>query len=388
MQNEKRLSKLNDKLLEYQKTKDFLASTLKHDFINSIEGDIKFLANLMLDSIQKARTASDMEKSSLFDSLNSLEGTVREISQSGTLPCTDLKNVRRQVSNLLSRTSDWNGLTEVHEGAKILTKRMIFLLDQLISLIREIGALNEPNFKKIAFHDFQKEYRQNYEKIYEEQALKNGIRLEWNLDVQVNIRFDSNHLTRIWNNLISNAIKYSPNGGTVSIKSRMMGTLLEIAVSDNGIGILKEDIVNVFKSGFRSRNAEDSGIPGTGTGLGYVSYILERCGGTISLESPGRDGASSTFALCLPIYKKDSKETTSRKGRILVLGQNNTMRDIAEKIRMMSGRTVERFEIVNMENEELAGITETMKNFGTLLYRGNNEDKMAVCNWDCFQKSF
>ena len=97
---------------------------------------------------------------------------------------------------------------------------------------------------------------------------------------------------------MSNAIKYTPNGGGVSITMTRSNETATIAVSDTGIGIPTDEQDQVFGRFFRTTNARVSGIEGTGLGLAITRGIVEAHGGTISFDSI--EGAGSTFRITLP----------------------------------------------------------------------------------------
>lgn len=99
-------------------------------------------------------------------------------------------------------------------------------------------------------------------------------------------------------NLVSNAIKYSPDGGRVSISAQAGNDWVQLCVSDTGMGMSSEDTSQVFRRFFRTEAARDAAIPGAGLGLSITKMIVERHGGTITCVS-GR-GEGSTFTLTLP----------------------------------------------------------------------------------------
>ncbi|TLM74702.1 cell wall metabolism sensor histidine kinase WalK [Pseudarthrobacter sp. NamB4] len=99
-------------------------------------------------------------------------------------------------------------------------------------------------------------------------------------------------------NLVSNAIKYSPDGGKVSISARSSKDWVQLSVSDTGMGMSREDTTRVFKRFFRTESARNAAIAGAGLGLSITKMIVEGHGGTITCESG--QGEGSTFTLTLP----------------------------------------------------------------------------------------
>jgi signal transduction histidine kinase len=109
---------------------------------------------------------------------------------------------------------------------------------------------------------------------------------------------DADELDRLCANLVSNAIKYTPDGRTVTIKLTRDGDQVELCCSDEGIGISAQDQEKLFEEFFRSTNPAAIALPGTGLGLAIVKRIVERHDGRIEVES--ELGKGSTFRVRLP----------------------------------------------------------------------------------------
>jgi signal transduction histidine kinase len=113
-----------------------------------------------------------------------------------------------------------------------------------------------------------------------------------------NLIADPEKLRQILTNLVSNAIKYSPNGGRVGVTARLDGDRVNLAVSDEGVGIPPGYRERIFDRFQRVESAETRGIRGTGLGLYIVRHLVELHGGTIEVES--EPGQGSTFRVSLP----------------------------------------------------------------------------------------
>jgi signal transduction histidine kinase len=111
------------------------------------------------------------------------------------------------------------------------------------------------------------------------------------------VRCDPVRLGQVLNNLISNAIKYSPRGGEVVIRLRQRPGQAVIEVSDTGMGIAPQDLPHIFEP-FRRSGLGRREIPGIGLGLNVVKRIVEAHGGLIDVIS--RVGKGSTFIVCIP----------------------------------------------------------------------------------------
>jgi signal transduction histidine kinase len=110
-------------------------------------------------------------------------------------------------------------------------------------------------------------------------------------------------------NLLTNAIKYSPEGAGIRVTAESSGGHLRIAVHDEGMGIEEKDIARLGTRFFRTRRAEESGIQGTGIGLSIVQEIVARHGGRLEVAS--RIGEGSCFTIVVPV-PVDSEVTTPR----------------------------------------------------------------------------
>lgn len=127
-------------------------------------------------------------------------------------------------------------------------------------------------------------------------------RLETTFDVprrEVIVPGDSAHLERLLFNLLSNALKFTEDGGSVRCSLRLSGDEAVLEVSDTGIGIPLEEQEQLFTRFFRSSTAQALAIPGTGMGLAIVASIVHRHGGTVGLAST--EGQGTTVSVRLPI---------------------------------------------------------------------------------------
>lgn len=105
-------------------------------------------------------------------------------------------------------------------------------------------------------------------------------------------------LDQVVGNLVSNAVKYTPPGGTVAVTAGRRGEVVVLEVSDDGLGISEEDQVGLFRAFFRTTNPDALREPGTGLGLAIVASILERHQGGVRVRS--RLGEGTTFTVTLP----------------------------------------------------------------------------------------
>ena len=131
---------------------------------------------------------------------------------------------------------------------------------------------------------------------------RHALQLDTSLDKVVGV-WDLPRLERVFNNLLGNAIKYSPEGGVICVQVHSEGGLTGerwavVRVTDQGEGIPEVDLPHIFERFRRGANVEGR-IPGTGIGLAGARRILEQHGGGIGVES--RVGRGTTFTIRLPI---------------------------------------------------------------------------------------
>jgi len=113
------------------------------------------------------------------------------------------------------------------------------------------------------------------------------------------ISADPKHIKQLWTNLVSNAIKYTPEGGAVSVTMEVQDGQVVTSVSDTGIGISPEELPHIFEEFYRTKAAKTHSEMGTGLGLSLVKRIIETYHGHIDIQSTV--GKGSTFTVTLPV---------------------------------------------------------------------------------------
>jgi len=133
---------------------------------------------------------------------------------------------------------------------------------------------------------------------FTEQAFKEGILLDGSVEKGVDpVIMDAQLIGRVLTNLTSNAIRYTPPGGTVSIHAKKAGSRIHVEVVDNGDGIKAEDIPFVFERFFRGEKSRSRRTGGTGLGLAISRGIVEAHGGQIRVESTEGVGTRMIFTI-------------------------------------------------------------------------------------------
>lgn len=180
-----------------------------------------------------------------------------------------IKRIKDAVHNMKNILEDFLSLGKLEEGS--VQARPEFMNDQ--DLVADVGH---------TISDMQV-------------LVKAGQKIHFEEDVHGEIFTDPFLLRNILVNLISNAIKFSPEGVIITIEMKVIDNDLIVSVSDKGIGISKEDQQHLFERFFRAKNATN--IQGTGLGLHIVAKYLELLNGNISLHSELGEGTTCIVTL-------------------------------------------------------------------------------------------
>ena len=134
--------------------------------------------------------------------------------------------------------------------------------------------------------------------LIRERATRHGIALTMEVAPEVGAwRADERKFKQILLNLLSNAVKFTPDSGKVTVRARKDGELLEVAVTDTGIGIAAEDHAAVFEEFRQVGRHYTNKNEGTGLGLALTKRFVELHGGRLWLESEPGKGSTFTFTI-------------------------------------------------------------------------------------------
>jgi signal transduction histidine kinase len=137
--------------------------------------------------------------------------------------------------------------------------------------------------------------------LVRERASRRGLTLRRTIDQDVGvIRADARKLKQVLLNLLSNAIKFTPEGGRIDVRAAMNGAVVEVSVTDTGVGIAPADQETVFEE-FRQVGTADKKVEGTGLGLGLSRKFVQLHGGKLWVQSEA--GRGSTFRFTLPLQR-------------------------------------------------------------------------------------
>ena len=174
--------------------------------------------------------------------------------------------------------------------------RMTKIVQDLLDLSKFDSGSWALNFERF---DLERSVRDVYAAVALD-AKKRGhivnLELEWRMPYVVG---DRSRIEQVLMNILSNAVKYTPEGGTIEISSGALDGQVWIRVQDSGIGIPEADLPRVFDRFYRVDKARSRASGGTGLGLSIAHEIVERHGGKMVIES--REGEGTTVTVYLPV---------------------------------------------------------------------------------------
>ncbi|MDL2212760.1 HAMP domain-containing histidine kinase [Bacteroides sp. OttesenSCG-928-E20] len=171
-------------------------------------------------------------------------------------------------------------------------------LQRLSGLVEQILSISMEQRKTFRLKAEEVEVATLVHSLVELHALKAGEQVRFVVEIEpkdVTLFTDRTHFSNIISNLIDNAVKYSPESTTITIKSRIKENKLEISVADKGIGISGDKQKHIFDKFYRVPQGNLHNVKGYGLGLYYVKNMMDKLGGTIHLHS--EPGKGSVFTL-------------------------------------------------------------------------------------------
>lgn len=184
------------------------------------------------------------------------------------------------------------------------TERMIRLVNDLLKLSRMDGGREQLEKSFVNFTDFFNHIIDRFEMMKKETIMfKRHIPRE-----PVIIEIDEDKVMQVLDNIISNANKYSPDGGRISFYLKKFEDEIEVSIADEGLGVPDEDLANVFDRFFRVDKARSREMGGTGLGLAIAREVIEAHGGRIWAERNKNKGTIIKFTLPYSALPEDDWE--------------------------------------------------------------------------------
>ena len=189
--------------------------------------------------------------------------------------------------------------------AKRNMKRLDYLINDLLDLSKLEAKKMQMKFELSSIEEVINDTCQTFKTWAETKGIAILKKIQSGLP---RINFDQERIIQVLNNIVGNAIKFTPNNGSVTIEVKLQNNkkVVEISVSDTGIGIAKEDIPKLFSKFQQVGNKNPSDISGTGLGLAIAKEIVKLHKGDIWVESEKDKGAKFTFTLPLTINQPNT----------------------------------------------------------------------------------
>ena len=185
------------------------------------------------------------------------------------------------------------------------TNRMMRMISDLLALSRIDNKSTQLNVEMTNFTAFMTYILNRFGQIKSQETIP-GKSYEVIRDYPVNsiwVEIDTDKMTQVIDNILNNAIKYSPDGGKITVSMKTTDTQLIVSISDQGLGIPKKDLPLIFDRFYRVDKARSRAQGGTGLGLSIAKEIVKQHNGFIWAKS--EYGKGSTFTIVLP-YDQDA----------------------------------------------------------------------------------
>lgn len=203
--------------------------------------------------------------------------------------------------------------------------RLLTLVTQLLDISKVKSVIGEPNWQ----HGNICAQVAMLLETYIDYAANRGVTLKYHYDKAIEMDFVPDYVNKVMSNLVSNALKFTPNGGTISVNLYQRGDRLHIDVSDTGHGISSDKLAHIFEPFYTSGDMGEA--KGTGIGLALTQEIISHLDGTITAES--QVGKGTTFHIVMPIQNRSADPVTETEignsGKpIIVVAEDNA--DVAD----------------------------------------------------------
>lgn len=186
-------------------------------------------------------------------------------------------------------------LTKQQRNMLQIVEKNVSILMRLVNEILDFRKIQNKKME-LTLSEFElTRYLKEWARTFESIATKRKIKVELITPAPIRLCADIYKVERICYNLLSNALKYTSEGGSITIKAKSTDETVEICIKDTGKGIAKEDIKHIFDRFYQVRNSNKDG---TGIGLAIVKAFTELQGGTAKVES--EVGKGSEFTITLP----------------------------------------------------------------------------------------
>jgi signal transduction histidine kinase/CheY-like chemotaxis protein/ligand-binding sensor domain-containing protein len=254
---------------------------------------------------------------------------------------TPLTLILSPVTELIERNDLKDLIKEKLMLVESNAKRMLKLINQLLDFRKSEHGLLMLKLTRSDFVTFSNEVFLSFKNL----AIRKNIHYSFHADQEeLSLDFDRNQMEIVVINLLSNAFKYTKEGGEIAVKIEVNGKDLIITVTDSGIGMSKLESERIFDRFYQVQNSETSNLVGSGIGLAFSKNIVELHQGQISVQSD--EGVGTSVRILLPINKLDTDISVSPY--------------VQEDVIELAGE-------LDLEDKQLLKITSTKKEFSIMI---------------------
>jgi signal transduction histidine kinase len=243
--------------------------------------------------ITKRIAKVEQQKQTLHNSLQLKDEFLNNVCQELRTPLTHMKT----ALSLLNSPSLKNPQRQRYlEMLKRECDRQNSLIHGVLELVQIEHNLEEMNLESVRLADIVPGVVSTYQPLAQEK----GIMLAYTVPTELPaVWCVTGGLRQLVIHLLSNSIKYTPNGGQVWVRGRLQGDYVLLELRDTGIGIAESEIPKIFDRFYRVRPLPTEDPGGAGLGLTIVQQLLRNCGGSISVKSKLSEGSTFTVQLAI-----------------------------------------------------------------------------------------
>jgi signal transduction histidine kinase len=289
------ISKLNQVIVDSETTQ--LPELEINNFNNSDDNQ------LITDLLRKQIEYTDTLQTSLNSFVNNQSKT-NNFTQFVELQAEFLNRLARELRSPITRMKTALSLLESKQIKGEQRQRYLAMLDyecdrqnSLISGLLELLQLETPfEVDSVKLEDLVPGIVSTYQPLAQEKSILLGYTIPSDLPP---VACPSSWLRQIIIHLLNNSLQFTPAQGKVFVQASLNNEFVELVVSDTGIGIDSPELTKIFESFYRIRSSENEQVAGAGLGLTIVQQLVQKCGGSIAVNS--KVGKGSVFKVSLPI---------------------------------------------------------------------------------------
>jgi signal transduction histidine kinase/DNA-binding response OmpR family regulator len=341
------------------------------------------LATTIIIFLQRSRTRKAKQ---LLEVQESLNDKLKEVDKMKSHFFANISHEFRTPLTLILAPLDEKlnsqDLTPAEKEMLMLMRRNANRLLDLVNQLLDLSKLEARKMQLAVKQDDLKEFVKTLTASFDSLAEIKGVHFIKNISLPATTYwFDADVLEKILNNVLSNAFKFTPIQGTVTVgiePAPTKGDSLRIQVSDTGRGIPLDEQQEIFSPFYQAKNMADNGQPGTGLGLSLVKELVKLYNGSIELVS--HENYGTTITICIPVAKYNftnderTLALTNPEKRLI-----RTMEEDANRVSSMEQEVHSDVILIIEDNKDLRDfITSILQKEFTVLAAANGEEGLSM----------